>query len=190
MIEVELLRDHTIQDQRQGRGEQQPETARAGQQAEVEAFQVAGLFQRGVQQAAERNNRDSGSAGKRGKQRAGKNRDNRETAGHPAEPGVGQIDQARRRLALAEQVTGEGEQRDRDQYRHFGEPVYLDTDDRQVDVLAVETEHRAKRDDDEQRCAQDGQQQQDRCREAHTSGSRSSPRCCQNDCAQNSASAR
>src|SRR5690606_12989621 len=105
------LRNDAVENQRQRRREQQPETARRGDEAEAEALGVAGLLERGEQQRAERNDGDARSARERGEQRTGGERDHGEPARQPAEQRLGQPHEPRRRSSFAQQETGEREQR-------------------------------------------------------------------------------
>ncbi len=85
----------------------------------------------------------------------------RQTAGQPAEQGLGQSHQALRRLALAQEITGEGEEGDRQQHRSLRQAVELDGDDGEVHVGLVKAEEGAGGDDGEEGRAEQGQTQQE-----------------------------
>ena len=149
---------HAVQDQGQRRCEQEAEAARRGNEAQVELVRVAVLLQRRVQDGAEGNDRDTGRARERREKRARGERYQRKTARHPAEQRIRQPHETLRRLALAEQVTGECEQRNRRQKRQIGNTQDLERDIHEVGVVALKTQHGAGCDYRKQRCAEDGQQ--------------------------------
>jgi hypothetical protein len=176
MADIELLRHHTIEYQRQRWREQQTYAARDGDQPEAVAFRIASLLEGRIQQAAECHDGHAGSAGERGEHRADDQCHRRQPAGHPAEEHIGDAHQAMRRLRFGQQVTGESEQRDREQYGHLRDAVDRDDDDRQIHILVRETQHHARRDHREQRCTEQHHGDERKTGQDHSASLR--PRAC------------
>jgi hypothetical protein len=117
-------------------------------------------LKRREQQRPQRDDGYPGSAGKSGEKSTCRQGNDGQAGRHPAQQRLCEPDQAPRRPALAQQVTGEGKQRNREQDRHLCDAVKFDRDRLQVDTFLAESPHRAGGDDREQGRAQQGQQNQ------------------------------
>jgi hypothetical protein len=104
-------------------------------------------------------------------ERTHEERDHRQSARQPPEEQVGHAHQALRRLALSQQVTGEGEEWDRHEHRDFRYPEDLHGHRHEIDVGAREAHQRARRNDREERRPEHRQQQQGEAEEDHSSSS-------------------
>src|SRR5690606_28686380 len=169
------LGDDAVEDERQRRREQQSEAAGRRDQPEIETVGIAIVPEGGKEYRPERNDRDPRRAGERGEQRAGRECDQGQASGDPADECIRQAHQPLRRAALAQQVTREREQRDRGQERNLGKPEYVDRDRGEVVAFAVVAEHRARRDDGEQRRTEEREQHEQQARDDHPGSFRTPP---------------
>ena len=79
---------------------------------------------------------------------------------HPAEQRIGQPHETTWRIALAEQVSGESEKRNRGQEWQIGNTQNLERDIHQIGIVALKTQHGAGSDDRKQRSAENSQQRE------------------------------
>ena len=89
----------------------------------------------------------------------------RQTARKPTQQLFREPHQTPRGVAVGEEEAGKGEQRYRRQHRGVGEPVHLDEENGEIELAGGESGQGQRRDDDEQRGAEGGEQ--DRCEGGH-----------------------
>jgi hypothetical protein len=159
------LGHQAVQDDRQGRREEEPEAPGAGDQAEREAARVPLLQQHRVQEPAQRHDRHAGSAGERREQRARAKPPDRDAAGQPADEALGQRQHALRCFRFGQHEAREREQRDRDERRQIGQTQHLDDHRGRVDAGAVEEPQRQRSHQREDRRAQNRQSDDQQCNE-------------------------
>ena len=70
---------------------------------------------------------------------------------------------------LAKQITGKGEQRNRNKNRHLGKTIELDVNCRQIDTGTMKSEQCGRGDNDEQRSAEQCQDDEQNTGENHGS---------------------
>ena len=150
ILDGHVLRDDAVEDQRHRQREEQAERSRRREQADREALAVALLEQRRQQQAAERENRDAGSAGEQREERAERRRGDGRSARRPAEQRPQRAQQPLGRLALGEQEPGQREERDRREVGRRRRQLLVGLDERHDRPAAVD-EERDHRDAAEQR---------------------------------------
>ena len=111
-------REDGVDQNRQGRGQQQADRAARRHQSEGEALGIAARDHRGIKEASDRDDCDRAASGERGEERARDDTDDGEAARHPSEERVRRAHDAHRSLGRGEHVAEKGKERtDEHQFR-------------------------------------------------------------------------
>ena len=135
------LDDGRVDDERDRGRDQDAQPAGGGDHADREAALVAGIDHLRDHHTADRHGSGDAGAAHGGKNDGGDHRHQRQTAAQVSDRGFGRGHQSIGRPALAQQIGGENEERDGDQFGFVEEPEHRRTDGRMVRTCEQEIRH-------------------------------------------------